>query len=169
VEAVMDDKGPNRDVMLVDSLRAMGSDALGLWKYFEDRADYLADRLWTTGTWLTAILAAVLAVAFSSKTVEVVSEGLPLKVSSPLPLTLIAAFGVAFSIYALAVVIDIKKHIESNWRRAKYIRTNEWDETVGFRKSGWRVLSVIIILELIACVGLLIIALAAWFAPCSQT
>jgi hypothetical protein len=147
------------DKQLVDSIQRIEKDSLELWKYFEDRADSLIDRLWTTGTWLTAILGAVLTVPFTGKFVEIVSGCFPLKVNHAFPLIVVSLFGLVFGVYALLVLKDIKEHIETNWRRTKYIRIKEWDEAVGFRKPGWNVLRVIVTLEALAFVALLVLGL----------
>src|SRR5262249_29608315 len=53
-----------RDKQLVDSLLALKDDRFEVWKYFEERANKLGDQLWSTGTWLMALIAATLSPRF---------------------------------------------------------------------------------------------------------
>jgi hypothetical protein len=159
MEARITMPSPETDTDLVDSIQSLEKDVFELWKYFEDRADELSDRLWTTGTWLTAILAAILVVPFTAKFIEVQPGNFPLSVGFAFPVILVSLFGIAFGVYALLVLKDIKEHIETNWRKAKYIRKKNWDIAIGFRKSGWRLLRAIISLEVLAFAALLILGL----------
>ena len=146
---------------LVESLAKLPRDRFELWKYFEDRADLLTERLWTTGTWLLGILTAILTLPFAAKFVEVAGGLFPLTVKAHLPLGVVAAFGCACSVYAVLAIADLKDHIESNWRRALYARTEQWDGSVSLprrKTTGWLILLGILILELVAFLGLFVLA-----------
>ena len=140
------------DKEFVNELLGLTPAKYDLWKYFEDRADRLRERLWTTGTWLTTILIAVLALPFTVKFIQVeATKPLTLQpavqsVQSPIPLLTVAVFGFAFSVYALFVLHDLQKHIKFNWRMALLARNK--DEKPSFRRTGSIVLRVIIWLQL---------------------
>ena len=122
-------KAKSSDKKLVNELLLLtpATTKYDLWKYFEDRADRLRERLWTTGTWLVTILIAVLALPFTVKFIQVevtkpltfrsvvqsVQSPIPLlgvavqSVQSPIPLLGVAVFGLAFSVYAWFVLRDL--------------------------------------------------------------
>ncbi len=150
---------------LYKSLEGLNERRFELWKYFEDRADLLTARLWTTGTWLVGILAAVLTLPFAARLIEVTGGIFPLKPLARLPLALIAIFGVALSVFAFVAVTDLREHIEQNWTRAMHIRRIEREET-GYlaylqqrKKTGWHVLLGIIVLCFASFLGLILVAL----------
>ena len=148
------------DKQLVNELLCLtpGTTRYDLWKYFEDHADRLRERLWTIGTWLVTILIAVLALPFTVKFIQVeATKPLTLQsvvpsVQSPIPLLGVALFGLAFGVYACFVVWDLRKHIKDNWRMAGFARGK--DETPSLRRTGSWILYVLIGLQLIAFCGL---------------
>jgi hypothetical protein len=150
---------------LFKSLADLDDRHFELWRYFEDRADLLTARLWTTGSWLVGILVAVLSLPFAAHFVAVTGGAFPLKPLARLPLALIAIFGVAFSVFAFVAITDLREHIEQNWTRAMHIRRIESKET-GHRaylqqrkKTGWQVLLGIIVLAFAGFLGLILVAL----------
>ena len=150
--------GPDQ---LVKSLIDMEARRYELWKYFEDRADRLAERLWTIGIWLMAVIAATLALPFAAKFVVFPDTGFPIQVGARLPVALISVFGIAFLFYSYAALHDIQHHIIANWRRAIYAREltlieGKW---VDRKRHGWLVLLTVGYLALAAFVGLLVLAL----------
>ena len=149
-----------RDRSFVDSLLSIKNDKFEVWKYFEDRANYLSDHLWTTGTWLMTLLAATLSLPFAAKFITVADTLFPIKVVASIPVVLIALFGIALDFYAYVTVLDIRRHIEGNWRRAGYARTGQWKEASweGRRRHGWNVLLGVGILAFVAFGGLLVLA-----------
>ena len=140
-----------RDV--IETLRSRpGVSVFDLWQHFEDRADNLADRLWTIGAWLMGLIAAVLALPFVSRVVrlDTTASGLTffgidtqIVVDSKLILGLIACFGLLVCIYSYFALRDVKQHIEGNWKRTSYILTNKYESGWGGRKSrGYNALLV---------------------------
>ena len=156
----MTHSGPLGRRELVDALLEQKHDHYEVWRYFEDRADRLGERLWSTGVWLMSLIAATLVLPFAARLITVPATGLSLQVSAPIPVALIAIFGIAVLAYAYFALRDIREHIESNWERSRYALTGDlvpahW----GGRKShGWNVLAVIGGLASAAFVGLLILA-----------
>ena len=149
---------------LLQSLRGLDERQFALWKYFEDRADLLTARLWTTGTWLVGILVAVLTLPFAAHFVEATGGVFPLRPLARLPLALIGLFGVALSVFAFLAIADLREHIEQNWTRAMHIRRIE-EQEAGYqaylrqrKKTGWHVLLGIIVLDFIGFLGLIFVS-----------
>lgn len=150
-----------QDKTIVDNvLNLEGSSSFALWQYYQDRADQIKERLWSNGTWLIAMGAAILAIPFTADLVMVTSDALPLRVAKPVPLFLIAVFGILVSIYSFAVVQDFVEHIESNWIRADYLKNNKL-KGLRFSKPGNQTLNIILGLQLLANSGLALLALFA--------
>ena len=150
---------------LFASLRDLDDRTFQLWKYFEDRADLLTARLWTTGTWLVGILTAVLSLPFVAHFVEVTGGVFLLRPVARLPLAFVAIFGFAFSVFAWLAIADLKEHIEENWTRAMHIR-RIGEQEAGFRahlrrrkKTGRHILLGIIVLDFAGFLGLILVAL----------
>jgi len=146
---------------LVDSLIAIGAKRYELWKYFEDRADQLGERLWSTGLWLMGIVAATLSLPFAARFVVVPGTESPAEITAPFPVALIAVFGIAFLLYSYFALRDLRDHIEGNWIRATYARTLKLDRASwgGRKRHGWNVLIAVGALALVAFAGLLFLAL----------
>lgn len=144
----------------VDSLIDLQGNRYDLWKYFEDRADRLSERLWSTGVWLMGVIALILSLPFAAKFVAFPSTGIPVQVSARLPVILISIFGIAFLVYSYHALHDLRDHIERNWIRASCARGQkigpaEWK---GRKRHAWDVLWVVGLLAFLAFAGLLILA-----------
>ena len=150
----------NESMLRVDALKSIQPSQYELWKYFEDRADRLGERLWTVGAWLMTIMAASLTLPFAAKFVETSTAFIPVRVSGRLPLAMIAAFGMLFCIYSYAALRDLREHIESNWRKAGYVLNGTWQTGWGGRKSnGWNVLLTVGSLGFAAFAALFLLAI----------
>lgn len=133
-----------------------------LWKYFEDRADRLGDRLWTIGVWLMTVIAGTLTMPFAAKFVDTSGGAILGTVTARAPVAMIAIFGLLFCAYSYAALRDLRDHIESNWRKAGYILTGTWESSWGGRKShGWMVMIGVGGLSALAFLLLLVAAAAA--------
>jgi hypothetical protein len=150
------------DKDLVDSLLEIKNTRFEVWKYFEERANQLGDQLWAMGTWLMSLLAATLALPFVAKFVEFPTASFALQVTARLPVAVIALFGIAFSVYAFFAVLDVRRHVEDNWRRAGYARTNTWKPSSwpSRKRHAWNVLLGVGGLALLAFIALLLAAVA---------
>jgi hypothetical protein len=154
-------KYSKNDRLLVHKLECLQKkhkERFEIWKFHEDRGDKLRGRMWTIGTWRIAVLAAILALSFNKDFMEVRKEPFQLVIPNWIPVTVLAVFGLIFGVFSLFVIHDMKGHIQSNWTKAAYALTNYWEE-IRFRKTGWRVLLVLTIFELVAFAGLLILSL----------
>jgi hypothetical protein len=144
----------------VDSLIALQENRYELWKYFEDRADRLSERLWSTGVWLMSVVALTLSLPFAAKFVAFPGTGIPVQVSARLPVILVSIFGIAFLVYSYHALHDLRDHIEANWIRASYARTLKLNpaDWGGRKRHGWNVLWVVGLLAFLAFAGLLVLA-----------
>jgi hypothetical protein len=125
----------------VDELWKIQPSKYELWKYYEDRADRLGERLWTTGVWLMTAIVATLTLPFAAKVVSAPGVNFPVQVVAPFPTAALAVFGIILCIYAFFALNDLREHIESNWRKAGYILEGTWESSWGGRKNhGWRLL-----------------------------
>ena len=149
------------DIALIESVKGLKSEHADLWRYFEDRASQLGDQLWSIGSWLMAIVGATLVVPFAGGFLTVPSDWASVEVRNRLALGLLAVFGIAFCVYAFFAILDIRKHIEGNWRRAGYARTGQMDPAVwdGRRRHGWNILLAVGGLSLLAFLAMLVLAL----------
>ena len=105
----------------VDSVKKLESSDLELWKFYEERAERLSERLWNTGIWLMTILTAILATPFAANFVVPTEKCPYLLVKVPIATGLIAFIGMLFCWYAYMALKDMRKHIERNWIRAECI------------------------------------------------
>jgi hypothetical protein len=110
---------------------------------FSDRADKFAQQLWTTGTWIFAIIGAVLALPFAANFIVVSSKHL-IRFEAPLLAIFVCLFGLLLCAYSYVALKDIREHIEGNWRRSDLARTGQWHEADwgGRKLHGWRVLMI---------------------------
>lgn len=160
----MGDNNPNQaDQQLVISLMAIKNDKFEVWKYFEERADRLSDQLWTIGIWFVAVLTAILSLPFIAPGfIEVSENALPLSIKARLPVGAIAALGMAVCVFAYIVLIDVRTHVEENWRRSRYARTSCWETATwgGRKRHAWRVLLAVGVAMFAAFFFLLLSALS---------
>lgn len=144
----------------VEALRALQSDSRELWKFFEERADRLGERMWSIGIWFMTVITATLSLPFLSQIIKPDNVCPYLRIEMRIPVVLIAIFGILFCVYSYSALLDIREHIESNWRKAGYILEGTWQAGWRGRKShGWNVLLSLGILAMLAFAGLLLLAL----------
>lgn len=149
-----------RDEELIRELTALGASKLDAWRYFSDRADKFTEQIWTTGTWMFGIIAAVLVLPFGARLIVVSKDsGLRFEVR-PIAL-LICLFGILLCAYTYTVLKDMREHIERNWRRADLARTGQWRDSqiVGRKLHVWLVLMVFVASSTVAFVSLAALAL----------
>ncbi len=150
----------NPSMKRVDALKAIQPNNYELWKYYEERADRLGERLWSVGIWLMTVLTATLSLPFGAGFIKPSSTFFPIQVISRVPVAMLGLFGILFCVYSYAALSDIREHIESNWRKAGYILSGTWEANWGGRKShGWNVLLAIGGLAFVAFVFLFGLAL----------
>src|SRR4030095_7614807 len=132
-----------KDEKRIKELLDLGAGKVEVWRYYSDRADAFAAQLWTTGTWLFAIITAVLALPFVARFITADPQGLIRFESRPLTVA-IYFFGLLLSAYSYAALRDIRDHIERNWERADLARTGAWQKADwgGRKLHGWVILLV---------------------------
>jgi hypothetical protein len=147
-------------VQRVEALKAIQPDKFELWKYYEDRADHLGERMWTIGLWLMTVVTATLSLPFVAKLVAPISSFPYLKSKNCIAVSLVAIFGGLLCVYSYASIHDLKEHIESNWRRAGSVLDGSWQSTWSGRKEhGWKVLLSVGTLAAAGFLGLLLLAI----------
>lgn len=152
--------GENPSMMRVEKLKAIQPDRFELWKYYEDRADRLGERLWSVGIWLMAMLAGAISLPFAAGFIKPTSSLFPIQIVSRIPVAILALYGMLFCVYSYAALRDLRDHIESNWRNAGYVLSATWEVNWGGRKShGWNVLLGVGILAFAAFFSLFVLAL----------
>ncbi len=78
-----------------------------LWKYLQDRADQIKERLWTTATWLISVQAAFLTLLFSAEILQFTMDSpVQFSICLPIPAFFLCLFGVGISVYSLVVIDD---------------------------------------------------------------
>jgi hypothetical protein len=149
-----------RDEELLNGLLKLDAPKLEVWRYFSDRADKFAEQLWTTGTWIFGIIAAVLALPFVAKFIVVDSKRLIRFESRPFAIV-VCLFGILLCAYSYVALKDIREHIEGNWRRSDLARTGQWQEADwgGRKLHGWLVLIIFGVGSAVAFVSLIALAL----------
>jgi len=154
------DKQREQDEELLNGLLKLDATKREVWRYFSDRADKFAEQLWTTGTWIFGIIAAVLALPFVAKFIEVDSNRLIRFESRPLTI-FVCLFGLLLCAYSYVALKDIREHIEGNWRRSDLARTGQWLEANwgGRKLRGWLVLMIFGVGSVAAFVSLIALAL----------
>jgi heme/copper-type cytochrome/quinol oxidase subunit 2 len=94
-------------------------DYLDLWKYFQDRADGLKDKLWTIATWLLLLILGILGYIvknfLGSKPNEALITNAPLSI-------IFSVFALSICFYVLLIIKDYGRHIGTNWDRASILR-----------------------------------------------
>ncbi len=110
-----------------------------LWKYFQDRADQIKERLWTTATWLISVQAAFLTLLFSAEILQFTMDSpVQFSICLPIPAFFLCLFGVGISGYSLVVIDDAATHVTKNWVRANQLlqelaNVKPYSEYPGFR------------------------------------
>ena len=88
------------------------------WQYFSDRADTLKDNLWTQVTWLLGLAGALFVYIVDQEIISwSIDGGLLIKAW---PALLLGLVGVLLCIFALLLIWDTGKHINSNFSRQEH-------------------------------------------------
>ena len=150
----------------LDKIKSLQTREFDLWKYYEERADRLGERLWSIGIWFTTILGGILSIPFAAHFINPATSGLPLEVVSPLPVTVLSVFGILLSLYAYIVLSDVREHIEKNWQRSGYALEGSWAASswTGRRNHAWKVLLVVVILAFLGFAALITLSVVRWTA-----
>jgi hypothetical protein len=149
----------------VEFLGSETEDKFELWKFYDERADKYSERLWTTGTWLMAFLAVIIAVPFSAGYISTKErlDSIGFVLEKPKPVLAVSIFGMVFCGYVIISLLDIKKHIEHNWKRAKMVEQgNHMVEEMPLnhrKKQGWNILFVVDILAFFGFSVMLLLSL----------
>ena len=139
-------------------------DLLGLWKYFQDRADMLKERQWTVGTWILTLLSGNIAFSISQETVTLTEAGV--EISKPLPALILGMIGMVICGYGYYVIRNYGKHIQRNWDRADQVRLKiidlgfYWKTGSSDQESGSQRLPPESISLIVIVVGFLIVYIA---------
>lgn len=143
-------------LVLLEKIRNLdGESDYDLWKYYQNRADEIKTRLWTTGTWLIALMLALLALAFQVGVLSFQDEFPPLGVEQRWPGAIIAVLGIAIALHGFYAVKDQIDHIASNWFRADCLKDNF--QKLGRYYTNWGWVSLIFIGGLILSLYLYIL------------
>ena len=129
---------------VIDLLRERGATDFDLWQYLQNRADNEMQKLWTTGTWLLTLMAAILAVPFTADFIQVVEGESLLKINKTLPVIMLTAFGLFLSFLTWSVLKEYANNIQWLWKTSNYI-LNPNEPTYKFRSVGYIVLRLGII------------------------
>lgn len=95
-----------------------------LWKHYQERVELLKDRLWTMGTWMMAILGAILAIIIEK---DMITKCWPPVEASGF-LFFLAILGLVLANYSKKIIDDYIKHIRLNWWSADYLRSGPKEE-----------------------------------------
>jgi hypothetical protein len=150
------------DEELLNSLQELDATNRELWRYFSERADSLAQKLWTTGTWIFAIIGAALGLPFATKFIVVDSKKYLIRFESPLLAILVCIFGLLLCAYSYVALNHIRELIERNWARADLARNYKGQKASwrsGRKLVGWRVLMMFGAGSVVAFVSIIALAL----------
>jgi len=156
---------PKEDFM--ESLFKLQPDRVELWKHFQDRADKIAERLWTVGAWLMTIIGTTLSLPFAAKFVTFPESGFPIQVKAALPLACISFFGILLVVYLFFALVDMQEHISGNWRASERALNRDVEQAfplTGAKRQAYWVLFGFGCLALAAFAVLLILA-CVWPQP----
>jgi hypothetical protein len=137
---------------IVDQLVILnGGNKFEVYKYYEDRADNLKARLWSSGTWLLTIMGAMVAVPFTANYIEVAAGLIPINVVEGIPVIAFCIGGFLMCFYSWIVIHEFKRHIEGLWAGADHL-INLDPETVNpvFKGHGFAFLRTSVILFALA-------------------
>jgi hypothetical protein len=148
-----------RDEARIAELIELGVTKADLWRYYSDRADSLAEQLWTTGTWMLGIIAAVLSLPFVAKFIVVDPTNL-IKFESRTLTIVVCVLGILLCVYFYTVITDIREHLQRNWERSDLARTGKWEKSNwgGLKFRGWGILIAFGGWALLGFVGLSVLA-----------
>jgi hypothetical protein len=148
-----------RDEERITELLELDPRRFEVWRYFSDRADKFAEQLWTTGTWMLGIIAAVLFLPFVAKFVVVDAANL-IKFESRNLTMLVCVFGIMLCGYAYTALLDIRQHLQRNWERSDLALTDNWQKSDwgGPKFRGWWILIVFGAFALSGFVGLSVLS-----------
>lgn len=86
------DETKNPSIQWVEALKAIQPDRYELWKYYEDRADSLGERMWSVGIWLITLINATLSLPFVGGLIKTKPDFPYLKIEMPVGVALLAVF-----------------------------------------------------------------------------
>ena len=92
-----------------------------IYKFYEDRADHVRDRLWSAGTWLLTVMGVVVAIPFTASFIEFEKSFPPLKVINNIPVIVLGIFGLFLCLYSWFVINEFKQHVEMLWGGADHL------------------------------------------------
>ena len=92
-DAIDTDLSKSPSVRRVEALKMLQPNKFELWKYYEDRADKLGERLWSIGIWLIAIISATLTLPFAGNLIKLDLTAPYIKITAPIAVALISIFG----------------------------------------------------------------------------
>lgn len=134
---------------LVSEIKKIKPPESEVWRYFEDRADRIREKIWTVGTWLLGILSAILALPFVSGMIAV--DGTQtFEIKTKLPVTAICVFGLLFCGYSGRVWWDMKNHLWDNFDRANIARGKPAGSKVIARELLTDMFPLLVLLHFIA-------------------
>lgn len=135
-----------------------------LWKFYQGRVELLKDRLWTMGTWMMAILGAILAIIIDK---YVITESWPPVKASGF-LFFLAILGLVLAGYSYKIIGEYTEHIQSNMWGADYLRSGLKKEKENFSKvAGANILrNVAMITFFVFIVIIVIIVISAIWEIC---
>jgi hypothetical protein len=149
-----------RDEKRMVELLKLGATKTDVWRYYSDRADKFAEQLWTIGTWMLGIIAAVLALPFVAKFIVIDPADL-IKFESRALTYVVCIFGMLLCGYGYTVLTDTREHVERNWERADLVRTGEWQKADwgGQKLRGWWIMMMFGGCSMLAFFGLALLAI----------
>jgi hypothetical protein len=107
------------------------NDDLEVWKYFNEEANNIKDKLWTIASWLYALMGGILALI--AKNLDETDHSF----SYPLMILVLSLVGIALSLYTWWMIKMYGWHVRTCWDRSNFLRkrVNGLDE---IWKSGVR-------------------------------
>jgi 2',3'-cyclic-nucleotide 2'-phosphodiesterase (5'-nucleotidase family) len=133
-----------------------------LWRFYEDRADTIRARLWTVGSWLIALMGAVLVFLFQYQFLGFQRPFPGIVVLKPWPSAFIALVGLVLALLTCSIVWDSMKHIRNNFTYADYVWSNRWSPASLTRQTRAGALALMIIAGLFLLANVWVLALSAW-------
>lgn len=159
-------------------IRHLDEKGWNLWKFSQDRVNEIRAGLWTIGTWLVALMGALLAFAHQGKVIQLQSEFPGVAVLEPWPAGFLAFAGVMLVVLLCSIVWYSSNHVLDNFAAADWLRTGVYSRASSLRSlksiAGASALAVIALVFLFAFAGILALSIfskpvgpAAQAAPAS--
>ncbi len=128
-----------------------------IYKFYQDRADHVKDRLWSAGTWLLTVMGVVVAIPFTASFIEFEKSFLPLKVINDIPVIALGIFGLFLCLYSWFVINEFKQHVEMLWDGADHlIGLNTDTFQVKFRSKAYLILRIGVLVFAISWIFILV-------------